>query len=454
MTRAAPVAPVEVGPRPGLGRPGWLLPAVLGTAVAAVAVLVVALAVGGAGVAVPGLLVAGRLVGWGEPVLTLVGRVTAVGTVGTALFAAVLLPGRAGALTPAARRAVLAASVWATVWAVATALGGLLTLSRLVGVAPSALPWTAVPVFLGDTGAGQAVLLGTAGTGLLAVAARCCTRVTGARLLLAGALTALVLPVLLTGHSSAADDHLLAVTTLAGHVVAAALWTGGLLALLVHGRAPTDAGRAAARFSRLALLCAVVTGGSGLLAAGLLLGGTGGVLDAVGTGYGWLLIGKTTGLVVLTSFGWQHRRRTLPRLRAGRPGAFRRFAVVELLVMLATVALAVALAASPPPAAAVSPAPAAPPAADPMAGHDHGELSVGVLVDAERFHVAGPVAAGSRVTVHNGSDQPVTLTAEGGAFDVEVPGHTLLTFLAPEEPGEYPFSSRHSPAFTAVLVVT
>ena len=127
--------------------------------------------------------------------------------------------------------------------------------------------------------------------------------------------------------------------------------------------------------------------------------------------------------------------------------------------MLGTVALAVALASSPPPAPAAPAAPSAPaaaaeePAADPMAGHDHGELSVGVLVDGERFHVAGPVDAGSRVTVFNQSGTGVTLTADDGSFDVTVPPRALLTFPAPEEPGDHPFGSAHSPDFADVLAV-
>ena len=133
--------------------------------------------------------------------------------------------------------------------------------------------------------------------------------------------------------------------------------------------------------------------------------------------------------------------------------------------MLATIALAVALSASPPPAAdsssstaAQSTAPAGQPAPPPsdgetMAGHDHGELSVSVLIDETRFHVFGPVARGSLVTVHNGTTTEVTITAADGSFDVVVPGVTMLTFRAPEQPGSYRFSSRHSPSFTDVLVV-
>jgi len=446
-------------------------PAVLAAGSVLVGVLLGGLAVGGStSDGVPsGLSDAGPLVELGAPVVTLIGRIAALGTVGSLVFAAVLLPARAGALAPPARRAVRAASAWALVWGVATALGGLLTVSRLVGAAPLSVPWSSARVFFGDTGAGQAVLLVVLATVVLAGAARSCSRVLETRLLLLGTLAALVVPAALTGHSSAADGHLVAVTTLAVHVAAASVWVGGLGALLAYGRRDEGLAAAVGRFSGVALVCFLATAGSGLLAASVVLGGAGAVVAALGTGYGWLLIGKSLGLAVLAVLGWQHRRRTVPQLRAGRPGAFRRFAVVELLVMLATVALAVALAASPPPAAAApaagsasaapGPAPAAapgaPPAvtADPMAGHDHGELSVGVLIDGSRFHVAGPVAAGSRVTVHNSTDQDVSITADDGSFDVDVPGSTLTTFLAPDQPGEYRFTSRHSPAFTDVLVV-
>jgi putative copper resistance protein D len=88
-----------------------------------------------------------------------------------------------------------------------------------------------------------------------------------------------------------------------------------------------------------------------------------------------------------------------------------------------------------------------------MAGHDHGDLSVGVLVDDERFHVAGPVAAGSRVTVFNSGDETVTLTADDGSFDLVVPAGSLSTFVAPGQPGEHAFTSAHSASFADVLVV-
>ncbi len=446
----APAAPAQAVDR--TGPPIAPLVAAVGTGL--LAVLAAALVVGGAA--------AGTLVDVGIPASRLAGRIAALGTLGALLYAAVLRP-PASPLAAGSRRALGAASAWATAWAVATAVQALLTMTQLVGGTPGG---EAVRTFLTDLPAGRAAVVVLAVSALVALTARRCTTAAHAGVLVLLAATALVVPAVLTGHSSAAEDHLLAVTSLGVHVVAASLWIGGLLALLLHGRGRDDAAPAAARFSVLALACFLATGLSGVVSAWIVLGGLPGVL---GSGYGWLLAAKAAALGVLGVLGWVHRRRTLPRLRAGAPGSFRRLAVVEVVVMLATVALSVGLAASPPPAAAPaavtapSPSAGAPqgpgaPAADatgadPMAGHDHGELSVALLVDGSRFHVAGPVAAGSRVSVHNATGTEVTITAADGSFDVVVPAHALMTFPAPEAPGSYAFSSRHSPDFADVLVV-
>ncbi|WP_460683032.1 CopD family protein [Modestobacter lapidis] len=435
-----------------------------------VVLLALALAVGGGGpgALAPGLDQAGPLVDRGLPIARLAARVAALGTVGALLFAAFLRPsGRS--LPAASRRAVRAASRWALAWAGTTAVGAALTLSRLVGVPPTALTSSSVQVFVTDLASGRAAVLATAVAAFLAVAAGRCRSSVAAAGLLAVALAGLVVPAVLTGHSATADHHLLAVVNLSVHVVSATVWVGGLLALLLYGRSREDLAPAAARVSVLALGCFLATGASGLLAAWLVLGGgTAGPAGVVGTGYGWLLIGKTAGLAALGAFGWHHRRRTLPALSAGRHGAFGRFAAGETVVMLATIAVAVALSASPPPVAAPPAAaqngaqPADPglgaavpsgPGIEDMAGHDHGDLSVTVLVDEFRFHVSAPVDAGARVTVHNGTSTDVTITASDGSFDVVVPGGSLMTFPAPDEPGAHPFASRHSPSFTGVLVV-
>ncbi len=429
------------------------------------AVLVLALVVGGAvpSAGAPGLAGPGALVEWGLPVATLAVRIAALGTVGTLLFAAVLLPGRD--LPAGSRRAVRAASRWAAAWAAAAVVQAVLTLARLVGVPPQELTAESARVFLTHLPAGDALFGTVAAAVVVALGARRCAGSGPVALLLGVAVAGVVLPTVLTGHSAAAEDHLLTTATLAVHVVAASVWVGGLVAVLAHGRDAATLPRVAGRFSAVALAAAAAVAGTGVLAAWLVLDEGPGLLAGLGSGYGLLLVAKTVALGALLAFGWQHRRRTLPRLAEGRPGGFRRFAAAEAGAMLATVALAVALAASPPPAAAAGTGdtpvatgePAQPGAPEtgftPPPGHDHGDLVVPVLVDPTGFTVTEPVTAGAVVTVHNPTDADVTITADDGSFDAVIPSGSLTSFPAPDVPGSYPFSSRHAPGFTAVLEV-
>lgn len=77
-----------------------------------------------------------------------------------------------------------------------------------------------------------------------------------------------LMPVALTGYSPADGAHDVAINSLLYHLVAAALWVGGLVALLVHlSRRGDHAGLACARFSRLALVCWIVMAASGVINA-------------------------------------------------------------------------------------------------------------------------------------------------------------------------------------------
>jgi putative copper export protein len=67
----------------------------------------------------------------------------------------------------------------------------------------------------------------------------------------------------------------------------------------------------------------------------------------VTSGYGAVVFAKAVAFACLVAIGWCHRSRTLPALAAGRPSAFWRVAAGELMVMAATVGLAVALSRTP-----------------------------------------------------------------------------------------------------------
>ncbi len=70
----------------------------------------------------------------------------------------------------------------------------------------------------------------------------------------------------------------------------------------------------------------------------------------LGSRYGMLIVAKGVALAALGACGWWHRRTTIPALRYGTgKRAFLRLGTVEILVMTATMALAVGLSRTPPP---------------------------------------------------------------------------------------------------------
>ncbi|MDN5853573.1 MAG: bifunctional copper resistance protein CopD/cytochrome c oxidase assembly protein, partial [Actinomycetia bacterium] len=158
-----------------------------------------------------------------------------------------------------------------------------------------------------------------------------------------------VVPPVLTGHSASSGSHMLAVASLLLHVVGAALWVGGLLALGWVARLGSK--RLAAgvrRYSALAAWCLAIVGISGLVNASVRIESLGEVLS---TEYGNLVLAKALALLALATFGLCHRRWIIPKLEAAQRGGrlFLNLAAAEILVMLATVGLAVALSRTAPP---------------------------------------------------------------------------------------------------------
>ncbi|WP_298888744.1 CopD family protein [uncultured Serinicoccus sp.] len=453
-------------------------------------VLVVALVVGGGTPSPPpgGLPDAGALTGWGLPVADLAVRVLAVLTIGQLLFPAVLAPRGPAGPSPGSLGSLRGASWTASGWLAAELVALVLTVSTIYGVPVWRLSTQSVLAVLTALPVGRAALDVTVLLLLVAVGSSVLVRghPRGVRptagVLLAAACGAVLLPSVLAGHSAAADHHVPAVLALSVHVLTASLWVGGLAALLLHGRGRVESVLAVRRFSALALGCVLLLLLSGVASA-LLVGGTPSWSWA-GEGWVHLLVAKSLLLAVLALLGAQHRRAALPALTAGRPGAFVRLGVVEVALMTVTVAVSVALGASPAPVSSPGPEVGAPQSAAPadpgpqaeapgtdrdegvpqggddpagaedgpdagpvvedMSGHDHGDLSVTVLVDDERFHVTAAVRPGQRVTVYNSSDAAATLTADGSgtAFDVDVPARTFVTFEAPDQEGDYAFVSR------------
>jgi putative copper resistance protein D len=159
-----------------------------------------------------------------------------------------------------------------------------------------------------------------------------------------------LLPLALTGHASGSGDHQNSATSLALHLVTVTLWVGGLAALLLMARRlGPQLATVVRRYSTMAGWCFAVVALSGVVNAALRLGS----LSKLTSLYGLLALAKIAALGLLGLAGWRHRVAILHRLdgSTGRR-AFVRLATVELLVMGATMGLAVALSRSAAPTAA------------------------------------------------------------------------------------------------------
>ena len=317
-------------------------------AVAAVVALALSTLSGAATFARLGLPDPGALTVYALPVVRATSQSAAAVTVGFLMFAGFFTPpASSGSLTADGYRAVRIATWGAGAWSVAALLmiplstadaygrpvGEMLDLRVLATAVPGietttawALTALVALVVLGVTRA----VLGWGGT------------VVGCGLALAG-----LLPLALTGHSAGGSDHDVATNSLLLHVLAAALWVGGLVAVVTHlvagGRRPALAAR---RFSAVALVCWIVLAVSGVLNT-LVRVAPG---DLVTSTYGVLVLVKIAALLALGAFGLWHRRRALPALDAGDTGALVRFGGLEVLLMAATIGVAVALGRTPPPA--------------------------------------------------------------------------------------------------------
>jgi len=288
----------------------------------------------------------------GLPFVRAAGEIAAVVAVGSFLFAAFLVPPQSsGVLDADGYRALRLGTVASGIWAVCAALLVPLTISDVSGhpLAESLSPakiWSVA----GLVTSASAWRWTAALAALVTLASLAVLRWSWTPMLLAGALVTLV-PLGLTGHSSAGGAHDLATNSLLIHLVAAGLWAGGLLVLLAHAlRGGGHVALAARRFSAIALWCWVAMAVSGVVNAAVRVTPA----DLLATGYGRLVVAKFTALCVLGFIGWRQRRSAVTALQAdtGQQEARRaliRLALSEAAVFGLTFGVAVGLGRTPPP---------------------------------------------------------------------------------------------------------
>jgi len=295
-----------------------------------------------------GLPDAGLFTRAGLPLVSVLSECAAVITIGSLLLVVFLVPPPAcGQLGTGGQRALRTARIAALCWMLSAALMIPLSAADTVGhPVLDVLDARLLASLVSRLPQLQSWAL-TAGIAGVLAGLSWKTRSWGAAVwLFALSLLTLTPVVLLSGHSSAGGDHDLAISSLLYHMIAAALWVGGLIALLAHlSWRGEHAGVATARFSRLALACWIVMASSGVINALIRL-----TPDRLLTTYGLMVSGKLAALLVLGVIGYLHRRGAVAAVvERGDPSALLRLGGVEVLVMFATIGLAVALSRTAPP---------------------------------------------------------------------------------------------------------
>ena len=280
----------------------------------------------------------------GATVTRAAGDAAAVACVGLALVATLLPLGHARPPRelPAVLRGVDRATIaTAGAWLVLVLLGVGFRAAEAYGRPIGELGATELRTFALDLAAGRGLLL-TAGCaaavlGCAVVRTRDPDRVPQRVVLVAALLGALTPAV--TGHAGTSADHQLAVVTVALHVAAAALWVGGLGAVLVVAAPrPRLLDAVLPRFSTLAGACLACVVVSGVLNAVLRVSSFAALTS---TGYGRLVLAKSVCVVGLAGLGYLARRRL-----ATRRLPVLRWAAVEVALMAVTLGLAAALTQS------------------------------------------------------------------------------------------------------------
>ena len=291
----------------------------------------------------------GPVTNYGLPFVKAVGEIAAVTATGAFMFAEFLVPPQQNqVLDVAGYRALRMGTAASGVWAVCAVLMVPLTVSDVSGrpltsrLSPADI-WS-VADLIEIAGAWRWTALFAV---LVTVVSIPVLRWSWTPVLFAGSLVTL-LPLALSGHSSSGGAHDVATNSLLIHLIAGALWAGGLLALLVHVlRGGDHADLATRRFSAVALWCFVAMAFSGVINALVRIRPA----DLLSTSYGGLVLAKIVALVALGILGWQQRRRGVAAL-AKDPNARRpliRLALVEAAIFGLTFGVAVALGRTPPP---------------------------------------------------------------------------------------------------------
>jgi putative copper resistance protein D len=209
----------------------------------------------------------------------------------------------------------------------------------------------------------------------------------------------------LENHNASSGHHMLAVGLVVVHVLALALWIGGLIALVMMGT--PERNRAHPRFHQIALWSLAAVALTGALNGWIRLGS----ISNIGSSYGLLLLGKSILLMLIFTVAFTSHRRNKERVNER---SLTRQLSIEGVLFVITMSMGIALGQIAPPQAesdAVihpilgSPMPQAPTFARLLWGYEPNGLFLAFLVLLVALYIRGVV-----VLTRRGDKWPINRT--------------------------------------------
>jgi cytochrome c oxidase assembly factor CtaG/putative copper export protein len=302
--------------------------------------VLVGLAIGG-GAAALQFSDPGPVIRYGVPLAKALMNIAMAISIGSLVFAGFAANDKSAVL----RKLLNLASASAAVWAIAASVHFVLSFVSVSGAAFSLEQsfsqglW----VYATEIELGISLALNLLAAFAISILALAISSLTGTALIAALGLGSLI-PLALIGHAAGTANHSLAVNSLGLHLVGIVTWVGGLVAVFALKKDLLGEARPMlSRYSSLALASFVIVAVSGIGSSYVRIPDAAGLFSP----YGQLLLLKVVLLVVLGSFGALYRGRILKNI--SEKGSFFKLALLEIFIMGLAVGTGTALARTAPP---------------------------------------------------------------------------------------------------------
>jgi cytochrome c oxidase assembly factor CtaG len=259
--------------------------------------------------------------------------------VGALLSMAFLVINKDGFLTTSGEKVRRLLKISSTIWVVGAFGTVIFTLAQILGTTFSdALDLTVIRSFLTQISLGKYLAFQALMATVVLIFSFATKKIESLIILLALSIAGLVAPVF-ESHAASGGSHSLVIGSLVIHVIALALWVGGVIAL--GTLSAQDRPVAVPRFSQMALWSAIAVVISGTINAWARLN----FADAWNSSYAFIVLGKIFATVILLGIGYLHRK-TLSNKDSINWVGFTKLLSVEAAIMVITVVMGTWLSTS------------------------------------------------------------------------------------------------------------